>query len=182
MQLRKRNLYQIPLISTFIFTIVAFIILEVILRNWYLERNELELSRVIQTTSQSIIRINAMPEDMQLIADNIGLVTSHYRITIASENGEVLGDSFPLGNNSEYINEPLLKPEFTQALNNGTGKSIRHSNAAKVDMLYLAKLVEYKNTKVIIRVAMNIQDYQSAVDKLRSFLVLMAIVFLSFKY
>lgn len=175
MKLNQRTLFILPFVGIAIFSILAFLILEFILRGWFLARNESDLSRIIDVTHESIVRIQAEEDDMQLIVDNISIVATNYRVNIFNKQGQVLGDSFPLKN--EMVETKTAKDfdEFTQSLNTGTGKSIRFSETMNSQMYYLAKRFQYHDSALIIRVGMNTHDYEAAVKELRIFLAIMAV-------
>lgn len=179
MYLKPSKITRIPIYIVVVFITLAFIILEVILKDWFLARNESELLRVIESTAESIKRINASNDDMPLVAESTGLVATHYQITIADKTGQVLGDFFLLGSYQTVPDNIFQTPEFNTALKQGLGKNIRMTPSG-IELFYLAKRIEHGEQVLIIRVAMNTQDFHTAVISLRMFLAAMVIALFVF--
>ncbi len=175
MKLNQRTLFILPFVALAFFSMLAFLTLEFALRDWFFERNESELSRVIDVTYDSIVRIQAENDDMQLVIDNISMVIPNYRLNIFNEQGDVLGDS--LQSQKEYVavNNISNFEEVIQSLNKGWGKSIRFSKAWNTQMYYFAKRFQHNDSTLIVRVGMNISDYENAIEELRLIFALMAI-------
>lgn len=175
MKLNQRTLFILPFVGLALFSVLAFLTLEFVLRDWFFERNESELSRVIDVTYESIVRIQAENDEMQLIVDNISTVTPNYRLNIYSEQGSVLADSLPSQIEYATVSNINSFEEFSQSLSKGWGKSIRFSKAWNTQMYYFAKRFQHNDSTLIIRVGMNISDYEDAIEELRVIFALMAV-------
>lgn len=175
MTLDRRKLFLLPFIGIVIFISIAFIILDFTLKGWFFERNESEVIRVIDATADSIVRINASDDDMQLIAENIGSVAKHYQITVIDKNGIILGDSYLeiLYSLERVVNVAEYK-EYIDAVEHGIGRSIRFDYRDNVELLHIAKRFEHNGTPYYIRVSMKTEDYRQAMESLRKFLLMMA--------
>lgn len=174
--MKQRRLLFLPFVGIVLFIAIAFFILDVILKGWFLDRNEAELVNIIDAAADSIVRISAEPEDMQVIAENISSVTKHYKVTITNENGDVLGIS-----SIEFIQENITKIdidrhlEFSDARIKEIGKSIRFDVNEGINLLHLVKKFQHNSDIYFIRVSMNTEDYTLAVQSLRLFLIAMAV-------
>lgn len=176
MSLDNRKLFFLPFIGIVIFVSIAFFILDITLKSWFLERNESEVMRIVDATADSIVRINAAEDDMQLIAENIGAVTKHYQITIIDKEGIIIGDSYleQLYSLERIVNVSEYK-EYIEANKTGYGKSIRFDYRDNTELLHIIKRFEHDNEIYYIRVSMKTEDYRSAMQSLRTFLIIMGL-------
>ena len=73
------------------------------------------------------------------------------RVTVVDAlTGQVLGDS---DNDITTMDNHLYREEISQAINDGSGSSMRHSDTQKIDFLYYAKYLELDGRQIVVRTA-----------------------------
>ncbi|MCL2556256.1 MAG: ATP-binding protein [Firmicutes bacterium] len=90
----------------------------------------------------------------------VGLTDGYLRITIIGLDGTVFADTFT--NNPNDLENRMSRPEVSGAIANGEGQDIRRSETFRVDFLYLARIVDVDDGRVVLRVAIpvaNINNY-----------------------
>jgi two-component system phosphate regulon sensor histidine kinase PhoR len=126
-----------PYLILLIITILFFgIYSSVIFKNFY-----------IQNTSESLkSRTNLIKDELsKLKLDSLSLeeqikkidYLSDTRVTIINSTGKVIADS---RENPAVMDNHKERPEIIEAINGGTGTSIRYSNTLKMDLMYVAIL------------------------------------------
>ncbi len=81
-------------------------------------------------------------DDVDRLCKTLGQ-TAGMRLTVILPNGHVIGDSNEQPGRMENHAD---RPEFIQAMENGTGESIRFSDTLGKDMMYVAVALSEKNT------------------------------------
>ena len=137
------------------------------LETWMLERNEQELIRISEVTLQGIERLNAKGDEMEIVADSVGLATSYMRVSIIDPEGKVLGDSFYDENEIANLTSQNQQPEIQQALTSGKSSAIRHAQYLNADAYYFA--VRFRNlaSQGVVRISMPMAPVNQAIDSLR---------------
>jgi two-component system phosphate regulon sensor histidine kinase PhoR len=91
------------------------------------------------------------------------------RITIIAPDGTVIGES---QENRTTMDNHRNRPEVMQALSEGQGQSIRHSNTAGIDMLYYATALEIEGqTVAVLRLALPLTTVDTKIAGLQRILV-----------
>jgi two-component system phosphate regulon sensor histidine kinase PhoR len=89
------------------------------------------------------------------------------RVTIIKDSGEVIGES---DRASVSVANHLERPEVREALENGTGNTIRFSRTLNMDMFYVALHLEKESR--IVRVAMSMTKVKQIENEVMVFLAL----------
>lgn len=93
----------------------------------------------------------------------------HARVTVIRSDGMVLGDSSKSGPDLAGMENHLDRPEIQQALKEGIGTSIRHSDTVNIRMLYLAlPLKAHGRHWGFVRLAVPLTDLDRRIAHLRS--------------
>jgi two-component system phosphate regulon sensor histidine kinase PhoR len=99
------------------------------------------------------------------------------RVTVIDSSGRVLADS---AQDPETMENHSDRPEFQQALANGTGQSVRHSKTVDRELVYRA--VRYQplaGSPVVIRMALPLAQIDFSLGELRQRLVIASLVILA---
>lgn len=86
------------------------------------------------------------------------------RITLIALNGKVLGDSDEA---SMTMENHGTRPEVMEALNKGSGSSVRYSTTVKHEMFYQAILEREKNRGRIVRISVPLNSIEEAEGSIR---------------
>jgi len=97
------------------------------------------------------------------------------RITLITADGTVLADSVE---DSRTMENHLYRPEVQQAIATGQGYASRYSTTIGYDMLYVAVNIPMGESSALVRLALPLSQIQSANDKMRRDLVLVALIVL----
>lgn len=147
--------------------------LETQLRDWMESRIEGELQRHAATAS--VLLEASRPEGVDGFADRLGQSMSA-RVTIIGASGIVLGDSeVSLPQLSDLENHGA-RPEVRQAIAESFGISRRFSTTLQTEMLYVAVPLGPSEPGGVVRVAMDLADVDAAANKLRTILLIGALV------
>ncbi|MDP3261316.1 MAG: hypothetical protein Q8M34_12170, partial [Thermodesulfovibrionales bacterium] len=95
------------------------------------------------------------------------------RITVIASDGKVIGDSDELSGKME---NHLDRPEIQEAAVSNTGSSIHFSRTVKKDFFYFAVLLDEKNHKGFLRLAVPLHDMEKAISSLRMRIAIASIV------
>ncbi|MDP8266786.1 MAG: ATP-binding protein [Candidatus Aceula meridiana] len=116
-------------------------------------------------------------EKIDKIIDQMGQ-NLDVRVTLIDLKGKVLGDSKLSGDALAAMENHLYRSEVQQALEKGRGESRRFSTTLRDDMLYVAYPFGKEEPKGVIRLAVSLEEVQTAIDKLKGLLgVSLAIAF-----
>lgn len=89
------------------------------------------------------------------------------RITFIDSKGKVLADSEIPQDKIEYVENHISRPEVKNAIENGSGFSIRHSKTIGKDLLYYSKLKKINGENLIIRVSIPLKDINAQISDAR---------------
>ena len=145
------------------------------LETWVYERNEQELHRIAEVTKKSMVSVGASVDEMDLIADSVGLATTNMRISILDQDGMIIGDSFYDEHRYANFATENQMPEIKDAFSTGNGKSIRQSDYLKAQTFSYALKYAENGMIGVIRVSMPMQEVNEAIFRLRWMLVAAAI-------
>ena len=125
---------------------LIIIILTSIISIVYLNRkNKEDTKQELLSQAQVIARMLEQDTDIAEITDDI----LGQRVTLIDMNGQVVLDT--QADTAEMDNH-ITRPEIQEALENGTGVNVRHSDTLETDMMYAALYVE--SQQLIVRVAL----------------------------
>jgi two-component system, OmpR family, phosphate regulon sensor histidine kinase PhoR len=96
-------------------------------------------------------------------ADHLGMLTGT-RVTLIAPDGRVMGDSSETLEGVAAMENHSRRPEIVQARETGFGRSQRHSDTIKIDMLYVAVPIRHPAI-AFVRVALPLTDVS---DQLRA--------------
>lgn len=116
---------------------------------------ELALGREIYDTSPAA--------DPDSLAGHLGAATGH-RVTIIASDGAVLGDSDVPRERLPVLENHANRPEFIEAVETGTGSSIRQSRSVGTDLLYAASLAPDGR---VLRFAVGVEAIDAAIARVR---------------
>ena len=106
---------------------------------------------------------DAPVNDVRAWAVQVG--QSGARVTVIAANGQVLADS---ESDISTMENHADRPEFRQALANGSGRSVRHSVTLKRDLLYYAVRQDIPGgPPVVLRFALSLEDADAVVASFR---------------
>ncbi len=176
----RSSLVLFPFIGMAALLVLSAFVLEQVLNRWYINEAIDEQKRIINITQSSINRIGAQPDELQLIAKQIGLVRVEHRISIIDLNGEVLGDSHIDDNQLGTIGAMADRPEVKMALTEDYGFYRGRDDLSNAEMLFLAKRFQTGNTVGLIRLATSTTSLNNAVAQLRLLLTGISLVVLVF--
>ncbi len=88
-------------------------------------------------------------------------IPNTYRISIIKENGEVIYD-----NTNENLKNHSDRREIINAIINNEATSIRYSDTMNIKMLYFAKIIDFNNEKIILRISQPKKDIQNIIFNL----------------
>lgn len=137
------------------------------LKSWIYERSEQELVRISDVTLDSIERTNASYDEMDIIADSVGMATPHMRVTIIDYQGWMIGDSFYEVADLEKLGSQSLLPEVKLALSQGKGTSIRFGKYINADAYYYARRFLIDSNWAVVRISIPIEEVNQAVGTLK---------------
>jgi two-component system phosphate regulon sensor histidine kinase PhoR len=95
------------------------------------------------------------------------------RITIIASDGRVIGDSDEVSGKME---NHLERPEIKEASLNITGSSIRFSTTVQKDFFYFAVLLNERNHKGFLRLAVLLNDMEKAIASLQMRIAIASII------
>lgn len=100
----------------------------------------------------------------------------HSRVTIILNDGRVIGDS---DHDAATMDNHAHRTEVQQAATLGTGMTIRYSDTLKYDFLYVARKISHGGAdEGFIRLAVPLQDIDSAINLLRMKIILIVMIVL----
>lgn len=166
--MRLSRIWKLYIIYTTVL-VVCMIMGGLLLKAKLKETLEDHLTRQVLTLTKIMVKDLPETEDFSILdplcqdyAEIAGV-----RITIIKEDGTVIGES---DRKSIGMEKHLDRPEVQGAIRQGIGTSIRHSETAGIDMLYVASLLE--DTGKIVRLAMPMAKVKAIEDKITIFLTL----------
>ncbi len=111
---------------------------------------------------------SASPDSLQALCKNLG-ADIETRITLITLDGIVIADS---DENPANMDSHHDRPEVIDALAGDEGVSKRSSYTLEEDHLYLARLIQQSEPKMILRVSFPISDLTATLEDLKTSLIL----------
>ena len=101
-------------------------------------------------TKQAFIELKKEAKILETNISNLieNKIPNTYRISIIQENGEVIYD-----NTNENLQNHNDRVEIINAIINNEATSIRYSDTMKTNMLYFAKIINFDDKKIILRIS-----------------------------
>jgi len=130
------------------------------LQNVMIEESRANLESQGQLARLLVMNDKTMKQPQQL-AESIGTVIKA-RVTLITPNGTVIGDSDVGLERLAQMENHLQRPEVQEALKNGSGTALRHSDTLRTSMLYSALTYGRGSTDGIIRLAMPLEYVSTA--------------------
>ena len=168
----NRKLLLYPFLATALISVIFMVGLDYMLESWVYERNEQELHRITEVTEKSMNTVGATADEMDLIADSVGLATSNMRISIIDETGRIIGDSFYDETQYQNFASQLAHKEVSLAFKQGQAKAIRESQYLNEQTYFYARRFATSGMLGVIRVSMSMTELNQALVKLRWLLLL----------
>ena len=178
----NRTLFLYPFLTMALISLLFMVGLGLMLEAWVYERNEQELSRIGEVIQKSMVTVGATEDEMDLIADSVGLATSNKRISIIDESGKILGDSFYDEHQYKHFESQLKHSEVARAFKVGSAKEIRVSEYLKTQTFFYAHHFAQNGIVGVVRISMPMLEVNKAIYKLRWLLLaayLFGLVFLA---
>jgi len=173
--LKIHQIFIIKFLILFVGTLLlASLIGYITLKSTIINHNEKNLQNSISLIELEIENI----ENLQDYATNVSQATE-LRVTIIGENGKIIADS--LADESTMDNHSL-RYEILHADSDSFAHAIRYSKTLKVDFLYVAKAVKYRDSLIYIRLSISLDAIMSEFYSLYSklFLLFLIVVILAF--
>jgi two-component system phosphate regulon sensor histidine kinase PhoR len=148
--------------------LVSGLYLERELRDWLIDRIELELLGQARLARDLIETAPGVSDGavVDALADRMGRSTG-VRITIVNSDGRVLGDSGLTALEIARVENHSQRPEIRQALSQGQGEATRYSTSVHTDMFYMAVPFQRAEMHGVVRAAMALSDVDSVAARLR---------------
>jgi two-component system phosphate regulon sensor histidine kinase PhoR len=140
--------------------------------NHLLKNNLIEESRATLISQAHLVRMlvtDGKATPPQKLAETAGSAVRE-RITIIARDGRVIGDSEVGETRLGGMENHLDRPEVQQALQSGTGSSMRYSETLRMDMLYVAMTYGDGQAGGFVRLAMPLSYISTARSSLHSLL------------
>jgi len=167
----NKSLFLIPFLSLSVLVGIFMFSLDKMLESWVYDRSEQELVRLAQVTLDGIERTNASADEMEIVADSVGLATSYMRVSIIDPQGHILGDSFYNLVDFENLLQQDEQPEIKQALEQGKATSIRLASYLNEEALYYAERFYVAGNLGVIRISMPVKAVNQTINALRFLLL-----------
>jgi two-component system, OmpR family, phosphate regulon sensor histidine kinase PhoR len=120
-------------------------------------------------TALAVAYIDLMPQQVpnDSIADRIGTMLNR-RVTLIAFDGRVLGDSEVDQAALPSVENHIARPEFQEAMHNGTGSAVRWSATVMTDFIYVAR----RTDSYVVRIATPLSSVQGMISDMRTQLLL----------
>jgi len=120
-------------------------------------------------TALAVAYIASIPQQIpnDSIADRIGMMLNR-RVTLIAFDGRVLGDSDVDEASLPNVENHVARPEFQEAMHNGTGTAVRWSATVMTDFIYVAR----RTDSYVLRIAAPLSSVEGLVSDMRSQLLL----------
>lgn len=169
-----KKLTRTYLLMIMLILLAIIAILSVTLRQYYLENAQNHLERETRLAVSMLENQGIDPQSIDyldhishMVADSIDA-----RVTIVDTEGEVLADSMY---DESQLGPHNSRPEIFQALQGGTGVSIRYSDTEGQQMVYVALPFATPDMQGVVRLARSLEEVE-AVHYHVLLLILLAIV------
>ena len=173
----RSRIFLTIFLSLFLSVIATYFITERDLRRGIENQLVSELEKEANLIVENIGNVSSFQslEESDAAADNLGSIIDS-RVTLISNEGEVVGDSSLTIQEIALLDNHLNRSEVIEALKNNRGWSSRYSNTLDSNLLYFAVLDENIEEPNIIRVAVPLSSLDSALSSLELAISLLFIV------
>ncbi len=148
--------------------LVSGVYLERQLRDWLIDRIELELLGQARLARDLVETAPGVSDGavIDALADRMGK-SAGVRITIVGGDGKVLGDSGLTPAEIARAENHAQRSEIRQALAQGEGEATRYSVSVHTDMFYMAVPFQRPEMRGVVRAAMALSDVDLVAARLR---------------
>ncbi len=167
----NKSLFLVPFISLAALVGIFMLSLNGMLKSWVYERTEQELVRTSKVTLDSIERTNASYDEMEIIADSVGMATPYMRVSIIDSKGRIIGDSFYNTEDFSNFNSQHESLEVNRALTAGKATNIRYAKYLDAEAYYYARRFLIGGEWAVVRISLPIEEVNHAVDTLKLMLL-----------
>ena len=173
----RSRIFLTIFLSLFLSVIATYFITERDLRRGIENQLVSELEKEANLIVENIGNVSSFQslEESDAAADNLGSIIDS-RVTLISNEGEVVGDSSLTIQEISLLDNHLNRSEVVEALKNKRGWSSRYSNTLDSNLLYFAVLDENIEEPNVIRVAVPLSSLDSALSSLELAISLLFIV------
>ena len=173
----RSRIFLTIFLSLFFSVIATYFITERDLRRGIENQLVSELEKEANLIVENIGNVSSFLslEESDAAADNLGAIIDS-RVTLISNQGEVVGDSSLTIQEIALLDNHLNRLEVLEALKNKSGWSSRYSNTLEANLLYFAVLDENIEEPNVIRVAVPLSSLDSALSSLELAISLLFIV------
>ena len=173
----RSRIFLTIFLSLFLSVIATYFITERDLRRGIENQLVNELEKEANLIVENIGNVSSFLslEESDAAADNLGSIIDS-RVTLISNEGEVVGDSSLTIQEISLLDNHLNRSEVVEALKNKRGWSSRYSNTLDSNLLYFAVLDENIEEPNVIRVAVPLSSLDSALSSLELAISLLFIV------
>ncbi len=173
----RSRIFLTIFLSLFLSVIATYFITERDLRRGIENQLVSELEKEANLIVENIGNVSSFLslEESDAAADNLGSIIDS-RVTLISNQGEVVGDSSLTIQEIALLDNHLNRLEVVEALKNKRGWSSRYSNTLEANLLYFAVLDENIEEPNVIRVAVPLSSLDSALSSLELAISLLFIV------
>jgi two-component system phosphate regulon sensor histidine kinase PhoR len=173
----RSRIFLTIFLSLFLSVIATYFITERDLRRGIENQLVSELEKEANLIVENIGNVSSFLslEESDAAADNLGSIIDS-RVTLISNQGEVVGDSSLTIQEIALLDNHLNRLEVLEALKNKRGWSSRYSNTLEANLLYFAVLDENIEEPNVIRVAVPLSSLDSALSSLELAISLLFIV------
>ena len=173
----RSRIFLTIFLSLFLSVIATYFITERDLRRGIENQLVSELEKEANLIVENIGNVSSFQslEESDAAADNLGSIIDS-RVTLISNEGEVVGDSSLTIQEISLLDNHLNRSEVIEALKNNRGWSSRYSNTLDSNLLYFAVLDENIEEPNVIRVAVPLSSLDSALSSLELAISLLFIV------
>ena len=173
----RSRIFLTIFLSLFLSVIATYFITERDLRRGIENQLVNELEKEANLIVENIGNVSSFLsiEESDAAADNLGSIIDS-RVTLISNQGEVVGDSSLTIQEISLLDNHLNRSEVVEALKNKRGWSSRYSNTLDSNLLYFAVLDENTEKPNVIRVAVPLSSLDSALSSLDLAISLLFIV------
>ena len=173
----RSRIFLTIFLSLFLSVIATYFITERDLRRGIENQLVNELEKEANLIVENIGNVSSFQslEESDAAADNLGSIIDS-RVTLISNEGEVVGDSSLTIQEISLLDNHLNRSEVVDALKNKRGWSSRYSNTLDSNLLYFAVLDENIEEPNVIRVAVPLSSLDSALSSLELAISLLFIV------
>lgn len=159
------KLFPSFVLISFVSLLAAAVIAGLSFKSFHYKQRELDLevrAKLVREEFSRLIQSNQFSE-IQNRCESLG-ADSNTRLTIILPSGKVIGDS---KRNPVNMDNHRERPEISKAFQSGRGLSIRYGHTLKINSMYFAIPIVYKNTAIgVIRTSTPLTSIQDALGNI----------------